>query len=76
MSCVVLERRHDGVVRADVEEVAAVLGYQAIDERDVGAVFNESTGEVRSDEAQPTGHKYPLAGEVAHRPVAENRKPL
>ena len=60
----------------DVEEVAAVLGYQAIDERDVGAVFNESTGEVRSDEAQPTGHKYPLAGEVAHRPVAENRKPL
>ncbi len=39
----------------DVEEVAAVVVDERIDDQDVGAEIDERTREIRSDEAEPAG---------------------
>src|ERR1035437_3164141 len=60
----------------DIEQVAAIFRYQAVHDLDVGSLIHQSAGQMGADEAKPSGYQDPLAGEVAHRPVAEKRKPL
>ena len=43
------------LVAVEVEEVAAVVGQQAVDGDDVRAEVGERAAEVRADEAEPAG---------------------
>ena len=55
----------------DVEQVAAVLGDQRIDEQHVGAELDEAVREVAADEAEAAGdHHAPAAIESARRVIA------
>jgi hypothetical protein len=56
----------------DVEQVAAVVGNQRVDEQDVGAKIDEAMREVAADEPQSArDHHAPAAIESvgAHRPL-------
>ena len=47
--------------RRDVEQVAAVLGKQRIDQQHVGAQRDEMVRHVAADEAEATGHHHATA---------------
>ena len=52
----------------DVEEVAAVVGDERVDQQDVGAEVDELPREVAADEPEPAGDHHPAAAiEVAVR---------
>ena len=55
---------HLVVDAGDVEQVAAVLGDQRIDQRDTRAERDQAAGQVAADEAQPAGdqHRRPCEG--------------
>ena len=57
----------DAVLDAgDVEQVAAVVGNQRIDQQDVGAELHQAVREVAADEAEPAGdHHAAAAIEIA-----------
>ena len=45
----------------DVEEVAAVVGNERVDEQDVGAEIDEAAREVAADEPEPAGDHHAAA---------------
>ena len=58
----------------DVEAVAAVAGNHRVDHGDVGAIRDEASHDVRTDEAEATGNEGATAGErsakvAAHRAI-------
>ena len=66
----------------DVEQVAAVVGNQRVDEQHVGAERGEAMGEVAADEAETAGDHHAAAaieiGRPSHRScvVASRRRVL
>ena len=50
----------------DVEQVAAVIGDEGVDEQDVGAALDERARQIAADEAEPAGdHHLAAAIELA-----------
>ena len=57
---------HAIVDAVDVEEIAAVVGDERVDEQDVGVELDEAPREVAADEAQAAGdHHSPAPVELA-----------